>query len=146
MRAGELSMPEKNNGFTLTELLVVMVIIGILVALVAPSVYQHIAPAKKTAAKSQIKSFMVALDNYYIDVGRFPSEKDGLSALWMNTANAKGWKGPYIKQTVPQDPWGYPYIYRAPGVNGPYDIISFGNDGKMGGDGEASDIYSWQSK
>lgn len=139
-------MIDRKRGFTLTELLVVMVIIGILVALVAPSVFQHIAPAKKTAAKSQIKSFVAALDNYYLDVGHFPSEKEGLSALWKNASNVQGWNGPYIKQTVPQDPWGYPYIYKVPGVNGPYDIESLGNDGKVGGDGEAADIYSWKSE
>lgn len=133
------------KGFTLIELLVVMVIIGLLAAFVAPMVYQHVSPAKHTAVRGQMNSFMTVLDNFYIDVGRFPTSKEGLDALRVKPASAYGWKGPYLRRSVPKDAWGNAYIYRAPAQNGPYEIISLGADGREGGDGEAADIISWHT-
>jgi general secretion pathway protein G len=145
MQAGRAHRNLLSSGFTLTELLVVMVIVGVLVSLVAPMVYQHVAPAKHTAARGQMKSFMTALDNFYLDVGRFPKSKEGLEVLRKPPAyGSRGWNGPYMRRDIPSDPWGYAYIYRTPGENGPYDIVSFGADGKAGGEGEAADVFSWQ--
>ncbi len=145
MRVGNKIRMPMMSGFTLTELLVVMVIVGVLVSLVAPMVYQHVAPAKHTAVRGQMKSFMTALDNFYLDVGRFPTVKEGLEALRKQPSHGtRGWNGPYMRREVPNDPWGSAYVYRAPGENGPYDIVSLGADGKVGGEGEAADIFSWE--
>lgn len=133
------------RGFTLIELLVTMVIIGILAALVAPSLYQKIEPAKAAAARSQIQNFMTGLDSYFLDVGSFPSTKDGLEALRQKPSGASSWNGPYLRREIPKDPWGQRYVYRAPGRNGPYEIMSLGSDGKLGGEGEAGDIKSWEA-
>lgn len=144
MKPGDYKSVLSKSGFTLVELLVVMVIVGLLAAIVAPMVYQHVSPAKHTAVRGQMKSFMTALDNFYVDVGRFPSSKEGLEALRSKPVGAKGWRGPYLRRNVPKDPWGYAFVYREPGQNGPYDIISLGADGREGGDGEAEDLISWQ--
>lgn len=144
MKTGNLSSFNQRTGFTLIELLVVMVIVGLLAAIVAPMVYQHVTPAKHTAVRGQMKNFMTALDNFYVDVGRFPTTKEGLNVLRFKPAGAKGWRGPYLRRDVPKDPWGNDFIYREPGSNGPYDIISLGADGRDGGDGEAADIISWE--
>lgn len=133
------------QGFTLIELLVAMVIIGILAALVAPSLYQKIEPAKASAARSQIQNFMTGLDSYFLDVGSFPSTREGLDALRRKPAGKSAWNGPYLRREIPKDPWGNVYIYRAPGRNGPYEIVSLGADGKLGGEGEAGDIESWEA-
>lgn len=144
MLAGNTKANPRGRGFTLVELLVVMVIVGLLAAIVAPMVYQHVSPAKNTAVRGQMKSFMTALDNFYVDVGRFPTSKEGLEALRFKPAGADAWRGPYLRRDVPKDPWGHPFIYRVPGQNGPYEIISLGADGRDGGDGEAEDLISWQ--
>lgn len=144
MKAGNVSGITEGRGFTLVELLVVMVIVGLLAAIVAPMVYQHVSPAKHTAVRGQMDSFMTALDNFYVDVGRFPTTKEGLEALRFKPAGAKGWRGPYLRRNVPNDPWGNAFIYREPGLNGPYDILSLGADGRDGGEGEAADLISWQ--
>lgn len=136
---------KNNSGFTLTELLIVLVIIGLLAALVGPSLYQRINPAKQAIARSQIDGFMTALDSYYLDVNQFPSEQDGLNALRNAPSSSKSWKGPYLKKELPNDPWGNPYVYHSPGRNGGYEITSYGADGKMGGEGENADINSWES-
>jgi len=146
MKAGDYNGVPSGSGFTLIELLVVMVIVGLLAAIVAPMVYQHVSPAKHTAVRGQMKGFMTALDNFYVDVGRFPSSKEGLEALRSQPVGAKGWRGPYLRRNVPKDPWGHAYIYREPGQNGPYDIISLGADGREGGDDEAEDLISWQAE
>lgn len=135
----------RRAGFTLMELLVVLVIIGLLAALVGPSLYQRIKPAKRAAASSQIQSFMTALDNFYIDVGRYPTTREGLGALREEPAGVDGWRGPYLKQEVPTDPWGNPYQYRQPGRNGGYEIVSYGADGQEGGEGADRDVVSWES-
>jgi len=133
------------KGFTLTELLVVLVIIGLLAALVGPVLYQRINPAKQSVARAQIEGFMTALDSYFLDVGKFPSQQQGLAALRTRQEGESKWNGPYLKKEIPSDPWGTPYSYRSPGRNGGYEIISYGADGKEGGENDNADINSWES-
>ncbi len=133
------------NGFTLMELLLVLVIIGLLSAIVAPSLYQRIKPAKVTAAREQIGNFSVALDSFFVDMGRYPTTNEGLNALRLKPDSSEKWKGPYLQKEIPADPWGKPYIYRSPGRNGGYEIISLGEDGREGGEGDNADVNSWES-
>lgn len=135
-----------NKGFTLTELLVVLVIIGLLAALVGPVLYQRINPAKQSVAQAQIENFMSALDSYFLDTGKFPTPQQGLAALRVRQEGSSRWNGPYLKKDIPSDPWGNPFVYRTPGRNGGYEVISYGADGKEGGEGDNADINSWESK
>jgi general secretion pathway protein G len=129
-------------GFTLVEILVVITIIGLIMALVGPRVLNYLGDSKVKAAKIQIESFSSALDLYYLDLGRYPNSAEGLAVLTRSN-NAPGWNGPYLRGgVVPADPWGHSYVYRAPGVRSPYDIISLGSDGQEGGSGTATDIAS----
>lgn len=130
-------------GFTLMELLVVLVIVGLLAAFVGPLIYQRISLAEQTAARSQIESFATALDTYLIDVSQFPTTEQGLGSLRTNPGEAT-WKGPYLRKEVPLDPWGASYVYRAPGRSGGYEIISYGSDRIEGGTDDAADIESWR--
>ena len=130
-------------GFTLMELLVVLVIVGLLAAFVGPLIYQRISLAKQTAARSQIESFATALDTYLIDVGQFPTTEQGLGSLRTNPGEAT-WKGPYLRKEVPLDPWGAAYVYCALGRSGGYEIISYGSDRIEGGTDDAADIESWR--
>lgn len=131
-------------GFTLVEMLVVITIIGLIMALVAPRVLNYLSESKTKAAKIQIESFGNALDLFYLDEGRYPTTAEGLTALVQRPADNPTWNGPYLQTgTVPLDPWGNRYVYRAPGQHGPYDIESFGSDGHQGGTGSASEITSW---
>src|ERR1700691_4184171 len=121
-------------GFTLIEMLVVITIIGLIMALVAPRVLNYLAESKVKAAKIQIASLGSALDLYYLDVGHYPTSSEGLTALVQRPGNMTTWNGPYLKgDLVPEDPWGHPYNYRAPGEHGPYDITSYGADGTESG-------------
>ena len=132
------------HGFTLVEMLVVISIIGLIMALVGPRVLNYLSESKTKAAKIQIESFGSALDLLFLDSGRYPTGAEGLTALVKPPGNVANWNGPYLKGgTVPADPWGHPYVYRAPGQHGAYDIISYGADGQEGGTGTASDITSW---
>lgn len=131
------------SGFTLMELLIVLVIIGLLTALVGPAIYQRIKPARHSATMAQIKNLMTALDGYLIDVGRYPATEQGLKALREVPQSVKKWRGPYLTQNVPLDPWGQPYIYRSPGRSGGYEIESLGADQRPGGSDENRDIQSW---
>jgi len=135
-----------SRGFTLTELLVVLVIIGLLAALVGPVLYQRINPAKESVVRAQIENFMSALDSYFLDTGKFPTPQQGLAALRARQEGDSKWNGPYLKKDVPSDPWGNPFVYRSPGRNGGYEVISYGADGKEGGEGGNADINSWESK
>jgi len=130
------------RGFTLLELLVVVVIIGLLVAYVGPKYFGQIGKSETVAARAQIEAFEKALDTFRLDVGRYPSADEGLAALIMrpeSTGNA--WNGPYLKKGIPPDPWGRPYNYRVPGTRGnDYDIISLGKDGQPGGSAERADV------
>src|SRR4051812_20017568 len=119
-------------GFTLLELLVVIVIIGLLAAYVGPKYFSQLGKSEVTVAKAQIEAFEKSLDTYRLDVGRYPSAEEGLNALLTAPASATGkWNGPYLKKAVPLDPWGHPYQYRSPGTKGEFDIVSLGRDGQV---------------
>src|ERR1700758_3264523 len=129
------------QGFTLVEMLVVISIIGLIMGLIGPRVLNYLSESKVKAAKIQLQSFGSALDLFYLDAGRFPSTAEGLTALVQRTPGVAAWNGPYLKGgSVPKDPWNHPYVYRAPGERGPYDIVSYGSDGQEGGSGVAADI------
>lgn len=130
----------RSRGFTLMELLVVVVIIGLLVALVAPRYFQQIGKSERTSAANQIDALRKAIDSYRLDVGRFPRQEDGLQALVVRPEGEARWQGPYLQRGVPMDPWGNPYVYRVPGAFGDYEVLSLGRDGKPGGEGEDADI------
>jgi general secretion pathway protein G len=127
-------------GFTLLELLVVIVIIGLLAAYVGPKYFAQLGKSEVTVAKSQIESFEKALDTMRLDVGRYPTTEEGLASLLVKPAESAKWNGPYLKKAVPPDPWGHPYLYRAPGAKSEYDITSYGKDGQPGGVGDDADI------
>jgi general secretion pathway protein G len=128
-------------GFTLVEMLVVITIIGLIMGLIGPRVLNYLSESKVKTARIQLQSFSSALDLFYLDAGRFPSTAEGLAALVQRTPGVGAWNGPYLKGgNVPNDPWNHPYVYRAPGERGPYDIISYGADGQEGGSGLAADI------
>ncbi|MES2016636.1 MAG: type II secretion system major pseudopilin GspG [Pseudomonadota bacterium] len=134
---------QRRNGFTLLELLVVIVIIGLLAAYVGPKYFAQLGKSEVTIAKAQMEAFEKSLDTYRLDVGRYPSTEEGLAALMVApaTAGAK-WNGPYMKKGVPPDPWGHVYQYRAPGAKNDYEILSTGKDGQPGGTGENADIVT----
>jgi general secretion pathway protein G len=130
-------------GFTLVELIVVMVILGMLAALVFPKLLPKVGKGRQSAAKTQIELFGQALDQFRLDTGRYPTTAEGLNALLVDPG-VPGWDGPYLKKAVPNDPWGRPYHYDSPGTHGDYDIVSLGSDGSPGGEGEAKDLNSWE--
>jgi general secretion pathway protein G len=131
------------QGFTLLELLVVIVIIGLLAAYVGPKYFSQLGKSEVTVAKAQIEAFEKSLDTYRLDVGRYPTAEEGLNALLTAPASAGAkWNGPYLKKGIPPDPWGRAYLYRAPGTKAEYEIISLGKDGQPGGEGENADITS----
>lgn len=130
-------------GFTLIELLIVVIILGVLAGLVGPRLFGRVGQSRQAAAKVQIELLGAALDQFKLDVGRYPTTQEGLTALQQSPSNASGWEGPYLKKDIPKDPWGNTYQYRSPGEHGEYDIASLGSDGTPGGEGEASDVTSW---
>jgi general secretion pathway protein G len=130
-------------GFTLLELLVVMVIIGLLAGFVGPRFFAQIGKSEVKVAKAQMDGLEKALDQYRLDVGSYPSTEQGLAALNERPAGVNRWAGPYLKKGVPLDPWGRAYVYTAPGQHGEYDIVSLGKDGQPGGKDEAEDIVNW---
>lgn len=132
-------------GFSLIELLVVLVILGLLAGLVGPNVLKWISSANTDTARTQIEQFSGALDLYRLEVGRYPTTAEGLEALVQAPPGTSRWNGPYLKKgTVPKDPWGNEYQYRAPGQNGDFDLYSLGADNTEGGEGENQDVVSWQ--
>jgi len=135
-------------GVTLIEMLVVVVIIGLFAALVAPRMLQRTDTARVTAARAQINSFMTALGAYKLDTGLFPSTEQGLDALRTAPSGVTQWQGPYLPQEIPSDPWGNAYVYRFPSENGGFEpeIISYGADGQPGGEDIYADIVSWRSQ
>ncbi len=145
-RSRAITPGRRNSGFTLTELLIVLVIVGLLAALVGPTLYQRINPAKQSVARAQMENFMTALDSYFLDNGNFPTTQQGLGALRTRPEGAAKWNGPYLKKEIPADPWGNAFVYRSPGRNGGYEIVSLGADGKEGGEGDHADINSWEGQ
>ncbi|MGA2465687.1 MAG: type II secretion system major pseudopilin GspG [Thermodesulfobacteriota bacterium] len=134
----------RERGFTLVEILVVMIIIGLLAALVGPKLFGKVSGAKLKAAKAQIELFGTALDTFRLDVGRYPTTEEGLKALREKPSGAEGWQGPYLPKEIPADPWSRAYVYRSPGEHYDYDLISYGLDGVEGGEGENQDVVSWK--
>ena len=131
-------------GFTLLELLVVMVIIGLLAGFVAPRYFAQVGKSQVKAARAQIDALDKALEQYRIDVGHLPTTEQGLAALNVQPSGEQNWAGPYLKKEVPRDPWGNAYLYAAPGThNNDYDLISLGKDGRPGGTGEDTDLGNW---
>ena len=138
----------REAGFTLIEILVVILVLGVLAALVAPNVFQHVGTSREAAARSQLEMMGSALEAYRLDNDAFPSSAQGLTALRVAPAGepvARGWRGPYLKKEIPTDPWGNAYLYRSPGVDPlhEYEIVSYGRDGKEGGTGADADVQSW---
>jgi general secretion pathway protein G len=129
-------------GFTLLELLVVVVIIGLLAGFVAPRYFGQVGKSEVNVAKAQIDALEKALDQYRLDTGHYPSAELGLDALVKRPANEPKWNGPYLRRDIPLDPWGKPYVYRIPGERGEFDLVSFGKDGRPGGTGENADILN----
>ena len=134
---------KEHGGFTLLELLVVMVIIGLLAGYVGPKYFGQIGKSETKVARAQLDALENALDQYRLDTGHYPAPESGLAALVQKPPNEAKWDGPYLKKIVPMDPWGRPYIYKLPGEHGEYDLVSYGKDGQPGGTGEASDIVNW---
>ncbi|MEW6429216.1 MAG: type II secretion system major pseudopilin GspG [Thermodesulfobacteriota bacterium] len=131
------------RGFSLIELLIVMVILGLLASLVGPRMFGKLGMAKQKTAKTQIEMLMSALDAYRLDVGSYPGTQEGLDAL-VRSPGIENWHGPYLAKEVPLDPWGRPYNYENPGQHGEIDIYSYGLDDQPGGDGENADVNSWE--
>ncbi|HUG39510.1 MAG TPA: type II secretion system major pseudopilin GspG [Longimicrobiales bacterium] len=137
------------GGFTLIEVMVVIVVITLLAALVAPNVFRNLGTAKDGAARSQMEMLTAALDAYRLDNGRYPTTQQGLEALWTEPVAEplpQAWRGPYLRKAVPRDPWGNAYIYRNPGEENPngFDLLTYGADAAPGGEGEDADIRSWE--
>ena len=137
---------DRQGGFTLVEMLVVITIIGLIMALVGPRVLNYLSDSRVKSAKIQIQSFSAALDLFYLDAGRYPSGAEGLEALVRPISGIAAWNGPYLKGgKVPTDPWGNGYVYRTPGERSAYEIRSLGSDGQEGGSGAAADLSSDQN-
>jgi len=132
-----------SKGFTLLELLVVIVIIGLLAGFVAPRYFSQVGKSEVQMARAQIDAFEKALDQYRLDTRRYPSTEQGLKALIERPVNEPQWNGPYLRKEIPLDPWGRPYVYKAPGTKGDFDLVSYGKDGQSGGSGEAADITNF---
>ncbi|HLY62728.1 MAG TPA: type II secretion system major pseudopilin GspG [Terriglobia bacterium] len=136
---------KESRGFTLIELIVVIVILGLLAGLVVPRLFKNVGKAKTATAGAQINAFQTALGAYKLDTGSFPTNEMGLSALRTAPAGVRNWNGPYLPKEIPLDPWGNPYVYKFPGDHGDEpDIISYGADGRPGGEGEDADVVSWK--
>jgi general secretion pathway protein G len=136
----------RSPGFTLLELLVVMVIIGLLASYVAPRFFEQIGKSEIKTARAQLDAFDKALATYRLDTGHYPSTEQGLKALVERPTDEPKWSGPYLSKALPPDPWGHAYLYRQPGDAGrDYDLVSYGKDGQRGGSGENADISVWDS-
>lgn len=133
-------------GVTLIEMLVVVTIIALFAALVAPNIFGNLAKGKNAAALSQIESYITALSRYKADTSQFPTNEQGLKALWEKPEGVEGWEGPYLNKEIGNDPWGHPYVYHYPAPMGDMpELITYGADGQPGGEGENSDLVSWKN-
>lgn len=130
------------RGFTLLELLVVVAIIAVLTSVAGPRFFGSVAKSEAAAARAQIDALEKAVEQFRLDVGRLPSTEEGLGALFAQPGGVTRWNGPYLKKAVGSDPWGHPYVYRIPVQGGDYEILSYGKDGRPGGDGENANISS----
>ena len=139
-----MNTKRRDRGITLIELLVVMVIIAMFATLVGQRLFKNVEKARQVAAKSQITEFETVLDTYRLDIGRYPTNEEGLQALRTRPGNLEKWDGPYLRKDLPLDPWGHPYMYRFPGQHGDYDLMALGSDDQEGGEGEATDIVNWK--
>lgn len=144
----ERSQLSGRSGFTLIEIVVVIIVLGLLAGLVAPRIIGRVSEAKSATAETQIELLSVALDNYRLDNGYYPTTAQGLEALRTRPGGepaARNWRGPYLRKAVPLDPWDRPYVYRSPGESNPtgFDLLSLGRDGAPGGEGEDADVTSW---
>lgn len=143
-RASRTAFPRGSAyGFTLLELLVVMVILGLLASYVGPKYFGQIGKSEIKTARAQLDALGKALDQYRLDTGHYPSSEQGLAALAARPPSEPKWDGPYLTKKVPDDPWGKSYIYKFPGDHGEYDLYSHGKDGQPGGSGEAADVTNW---
>lgn len=143
------SLAGPRAGFTLIEMLVVIIVIGLLAGMVGPRILGRVSEAKTTTARTQVELLGLALDNYRLDNGGYPTTEQGMAALQEKPARepaALDWRGPYLKKAIPTDPWGRPYGYRSPGEHNPtgYDLWTLGRDGREGGEGDDADVSSWQ--
>jgi len=141
-----MKVKKNNKGFTLIEIMVVVIIIGILTAIVAPNIIGRVGDAQVTAAKQTIRSIEGAIRMYRLDNFNYPNTEQGIEALTNKPIgqNARNWKGPYLDR-VPDDPWGNKYLYMYPGLNGEFDVYTYGRDGQLGGDGDDADIGNWMN-
>jgi general secretion pathway protein G len=143
MKMGKRFNISGSGGFTLVELLVVMVIIGLLATLVVPGIISRLRPAQHKAATAQVATLEQALDSFRLDTGRYPTTQEGLNAL-ITDPGVENWNGPYAKSSLLVDPWKRPYQYQSPGQHGDYDLFSYGADGQPGGEKDNKDITSWE--
>jgi len=149
MTSKNLNRPKQSRGFTLIEIMVVMVILGLLVAIVAPNIMGRSDQAKVTVAETQLSNIANALDLYRLDNSHYPSTQQGLEALVSKPTGSpepKNWNPDGYLKSVPEDPWGSEYQYVSPGTEGPYDLYSYGSDGQPGGEGDAADISVWKTQ
>lgn len=137
-------MKHKTAGFTLVELLVVLIILGLVASIAGPNVMKYLGSSKAKTARLQLKEIESSIELFFLDTGRYPPNDPGLKALVNNDASISGWGGPYFKSgQVPLDPWGKDYVYLMPGEHGPFDLMSLGADNQPGGDGDDGDIVNW---
>lgn len=139
-RGSNLIVRPRTSGFTLLELLVVIVIIGLLAAYVGPRYFSQLGKSERSTAKAQVEGLAKALDTYRLDTGRYPTTEQGLNVLMLKTNDDPKWNGPYLQKTIPLDPWGLPYVYRSPGQGGDFDLLSYAKDGQEGGEGDGADV------
>lgn len=135
------------SGFTLLELLVVLVVMGLIAAIVTPQVMSMLSGAKTNSAGLQIETLSTALNYYQLDVGAYPADDQGLEALISAPKDVRNWRGPYVRKRAHLlDPWGRPFRYRTPGRQGPFDLYTLGADGKDGGEGDNADVGNWDAR